>query len=331
MFKVRFFPQDWRNMHADRCKEFMPYVFQLFAALLEANPSGTLSEYYRNLIDPVLTPTLWTSKGNIPALVRLLTSIIPRGVSVIEQNNQLEKILGLFSQLIGSKSSETYGFELLECVISSFSKSSLEQYFPTVIHLLLTRLQNHRTDSFALRFVRLYHFISASDDKGFGADFFIQLVEQTQEGVFVPLYLTVILPETQKLVRPLDRKIAVISLTKTLAGSAAFAEKYKKGWAFTCEALLSVLKNPIVPANNTDDNIVEQDPDDMSFGVGFTQLTTIRRPLRDPWSQITDVRSWIATYLKESDRRHNGRISAFSEERLSAEVKPVFAEYIISH
>ena len=46
--------------------------------------------------------------------------------------------------------------------------------------MLLTRLQNSRTETFALRFVRFYHFIAARDDKGLGADFFINVAEQVQ-------------------------------------------------------------------------------------------------------------------------------------------------------
>ena len=100
--------------------EFIPYIFQLFAALLEASPSGPLSDYYKNLIPPILTPALWAPKGNVPALVRLLTSIISRGSSVIAQNNQIETVLGIFQSLASTKINETYGFELLETVVASF-------------------------------------------------------------------------------------------------------------------------------------------------------------------------------------------------------------------
>ena len=143
----------------------------------------------------------------------------------------------------------------------------------------------------------------------------------------MPLYLNIILPDTQKLLRPLDRKTAVISLTKTLTDSTAFAEKYKKGWAYTCEALLKLLENPPVPAN-TDDIITEQDPDDMSFGVGFTQLTTIKRPVRDQWPEIMDVKKWVREYIRAADVRHKGKIANFAQERLSSEVVPIFAAYI---
>ena len=99
--------------------EFIPYIFQLFAALLEARPSGPLSDYYKNLIPPILTPTLWAPKGNVPALVRLLTSIISRGWSVIAQNNQIEIVLGIFQSLASTKVNSTYGFDLLATVVAN--------------------------------------------------------------------------------------------------------------------------------------------------------------------------------------------------------------------
>lgn len=98
----------------------MPYVFQLFAALLEANPSGTLPTYYQELIGPILMPVMWDSKGNIPALVRLLSSIIPRGSQFIIEHNQIEPILGIFQKLVSTKANESFGFDLLETVVANF-------------------------------------------------------------------------------------------------------------------------------------------------------------------------------------------------------------------
>jgi exportin-2 (importin alpha re-exporter) len=102
--------------------EFKPYVFQLFAALLESRPSEALSEYYIALISPILNYDLWLSRGNVPALSRLLCSIIPRGAQEIVANNQIEAILGVFQNLIAKKSKlETYAFDILESVISTFN------------------------------------------------------------------------------------------------------------------------------------------------------------------------------------------------------------------
>jgi hypothetical protein len=100
--------------------EFMPYVFQLFAALLEARPHGPLSEYYKALIAPILMPTLWESRGNVPALSRLLSSIIPRSAADIVAQKQVEPILGIFQKLMSGKSkTELYSFDILEAIVIS--------------------------------------------------------------------------------------------------------------------------------------------------------------------------------------------------------------------
>jgi exportin-2 (importin alpha re-exporter) len=161
-------------------QEFSPYVFQLFAALLEANPSGALSEYYIGLIPPILQPSLWESKGNIPALVRLLSALIPRGAETMTQHNQIEPILGIFQKLVSAKHSEGFGFDLLESVILYFSPSSLQQYFVPMIQIMLTRLSTTKTEQFSQRFIRFYHLFSSRDKEGLGADVFISICDQVQ-------------------------------------------------------------------------------------------------------------------------------------------------------
>ncbi|KAI4114077.1 MAG: hypothetical protein LQ345_005084 [Seirophora villosa] len=297
-------------------QEFVPYVFQLFAALLEANPSGTLTAYYVSLVQPILSPELWASKGNVPALVRLLSSLIARGASQMAESGQLQSILAIFQSLIGTRANEIHGFELLESIVAHFTSSAIDPYFVTILQLLFTRLQNSKTDAFTSRFVRLYHSVSARVDSGLGADWFISHANRVQDGIYVQLYLSIILPDTQKLVRPLERKVAVISLCKTVTDSNAFAERYRKGWAFTCEALLKLLETPPILVT-TDDTVVDHDVDDMSFGVGFTQLQTIKRPARDYWPDVTDVKIWVGRQLQEANARQGGKIKEFANQRLS--------------
>ncbi|KAJ5669316.1 hypothetical protein N7462_010386 [Penicillium macrosclerotiorum] len=309
-------------------QEFMPYVFQLFAALLEANPSATLPTYYQELIAPILMPVMWESRGNIPALVRLLSSIIPRGSQYILENNQIEPILGIFQKLVSTKSNEGYAFDLLETVVATFPPTALEQYFVLIMQIIMQRLQNSKTENLGIRFVRFYHFVTAHDDKGYSPDFIMQVTEKVQQNLFTPVYLNVILQDTQKLARPLDRKTAVISLTKTLANSDAFATRYAKGWGFTCNTLLKLLELP-PDVVHKDDIMAEVDVEEMSFGVGFTPLNTIRAHPKDPWPETgVDLKAWVGSYLKDADKKHNGRISQFAQERLDDQAKTVLGSYI---
>ena len=100
----------------------MPYVFQLFAKLLEAKPSGPLPNHYQALVAPLLMPTLWETRGNIPALTRLLAAIIPRTSQSIVAENQLEPILGIFQRLISGKKTESSAFDLLDAIAKSISR-----------------------------------------------------------------------------------------------------------------------------------------------------------------------------------------------------------------
>lgn len=59
-------------------------------------------------------------------------------------------------------------------------RNALEQYFVSIMQIILTRLQNSKTENLTLRFVRFYHFICAHVDKGYSADFLVQVTENVQ-------------------------------------------------------------------------------------------------------------------------------------------------------
>lgn len=206
----------------------------------------------------------------------------------------------------------------------------MEPYFGTIITLLFAKLQSSPTDSFKSRIARFYHLVSArAGESGLGADYFIKHAEAIQANVFTPFYLTVILPTTSQFARPVDRKLGVISYTKTLCESAAFAQRYQKGWGFTCNNLLDLLKNPPKVAAGFGDEIVnEADVDDIGFGIGFTPLNTCKRGPRDDFPEILEVEKWVSEYMKAANQKHGGTIANFAAERLTPEAKTVLAQYL---
>lgn len=52
-------------------QEFHPYVFQIFAQLIELRPPP-VAPVYMQLLPGLLSPTFWERAGNVPALVRLV-------------------------------------------------------------------------------------------------------------------------------------------------------------------------------------------------------------------------------------------------------------------
>jgi exportin-2 (importin alpha re-exporter) len=85
-------------------EEFVPYVFQILAQLLSCRPeNGGLSDSYRALFVPILSPVLWERKGNVPALTDLFRAYLSRGRNEIVQGGHLLGILGVFQKLLSSK------------------------------------------------------------------------------------------------------------------------------------------------------------------------------------------------------------------------------------
>jgi exportin-2 (importin alpha re-exporter) len=137
------------------------------------------------------------------------------------------------------------------------------------------------------------------------------------------------LPTTSQFARPVDRKLGVISFTKTLCDSKAFAQRYAKGWGFTCNSLLDLLKNPPQVTSGYGDEIVhEADVDDIGFGIGYTPLSTCKRGPRDDFPEIVLVEKWVGDYMKTANQRSGGAIANFANQRLTPEAQQALAPYL---
>ena len=205
----------------------------------------------------------------------------------------------------------------------------VDLYFGTILQLLFTKLQNKPADSFKLRFARFYHTISARPEVGYGADYFIKFSDGIQENLFAQVYPPFVLQETDKLARPVDRKSAVVSFTKTICDSQAFATRFAKGWGHSCRMLLSLLLNPPVVDRGVGDEIIaEADVDDIGFGVTYTALNTCKPIAHDDFPDIPDVRKWVSEYITAANQRHNGAILKFVQERLQDQDKQALSQYL---
>ena len=155
-FEALFFPTFQAILSQD-VVEFVPYAFQILAQLLNARPVEMgLSDPYRALFPPLLSPALWERKGNIPALTDLFRAYISKGMNDIISTNHLEGVLGVFQKLLSLKSTESYAFKLLNIIIKHAPLNTLNPYLPTIFGLLLTRLQEHMKDSKNPKYIKSF-------------------------------------------------------------------------------------------------------------------------------------------------------------------------------
>ncbi|KAF3132818.1 importin-alpha export receptor [Orbilia oligospora] len=284
--------------------EFLPYVFQLLGLLLECNPGTPLPELYQRLIYPILAVTLWETRGNIPALVRLLNAICARESKYILENQKIVPIFGIFQKLLSVKSTEASAFDLLDGLVANFPTDALNPYVGQVFNLIMIRLTGSRTGVLTSRFTKFFYTLASRAENGMGPDWAINAVDSVQAKVFGELYKAFIIPETQKLTKFLDRKTAVVGLTKIVTSSriANVGGDYSNMWLGSIDALLKLLEVPPTPAEGGSgyDQATEVDLDDVSFSVSFATLNTARKPITDPFPQIVDVRKWVGGEVKKS-------------------------------
>jgi exportin-2 (importin alpha re-exporter) len=193
--------------------------------------------------------------------------------------------------------------------------------------ILLTRLNSSKTATLSERFVRLFYFLSGREETG--PDFAIQAIDAVQAGIFGQLYTAIVLPDTQKLTRPMDRKVAVVGLTKLIGFSEGLAGTYSKAWPNSVLALLKLLEaSPVLTKDDPLESLQAAEIDDVSFGATFARLNTCKKNVIDTFPEVTDFRKFVGVKLNQANAAMNGRIMARIEGELSNEAKELVRKYM---
>ncbi|ODV77545.1 Cse1-domain-containing protein [Suhomyces tanzawaensis NRRL Y-17324] len=303
-------------------QEFVPYTFQVLAYLLENYPKGSgLPPAYHNLIKPLLSPSVWEFKGNIPGITRLLVSIVEHDPSVFTSN--LTPLLGVFQKLISSRINDGYGFDLLLSILLNIPLNSLTNYLRDIATLILTRLKTSRTDKFLKRFVVFISTLNSlslnqenaqyTNGSILDGDFVIGLIDSVQAGVFQQLFTNLILPTLQGFINLQDKKIGNLGISQFL-GSQGFNGNYS---SLLVPTILQLVKNlngydgiikSVSLSSNNSGALNELDLETSSFGSNFSKIVSIQNKPFDPLSNVknTDyvgIKSVILQNVKKVDVR----------------------------
>lgn len=329
----------------DDVQEFVPYSFQILAFLLEKLPKvdgQPLPEEYKSLIKPLLSPSLWQFRGNIPGITRLLIAIVKFDHSIFSGSDQsMTPLLGIFQKLIASKVNEVHGFELLENILLYIPVQSLQKYLKDIAVLLLTRLKNSRTDKFLKRFIvfvfsictiPLNQNLKFVNIQSLGPNFIISLINLPQPGVFEQILTNLILPNLLTFQNLRDKKIILIGLCELVI----------------CPEIQSTLKLIILETigkavngfeSLTKDNSLvnndqsqfqnvplnELDLETGSFGSSYSKLVTIQPDIFDPVSEIKNsdthqIKLVVSNNLKKLDMALMAQLPVDTQ----AALKPLF-------
>lgn len=309
--------------------EFIPYIFQILAQLLELHAPNDLPNEYQALLGPLLSAQLWEQRGNVPALVRLWKALLMRGAPLIVSNGQVAGLLGIFQRLIGSKINDVFAFELLQAMMEFIPVEVMKPFTNTIFMLLLNRLQSKPSDQFTQGFVYFFTFIAAVDNVG--PDVAISSVDSIQPGLFGNLMKGVVLPNTQKApVR--SRRVIEVGLTKLLAKSDLILTGTNTSfWTPIFLALLDLFTLPqdLTYANGAaGDDLNSLDPEEAGFQSSFSKLGASEKNTHDPVASIGADEKLYAS--KELARRSAGRPGVLGPliQQAEAEEPATVAEFV---
>mmetsp|Transcript_11110 Transcript_11110/g.12872 ORF Transcript_11110/g.12872 Transcript_11110/m.12872 type:complete len:995 (+) Transcript_11110:161-3145(+) len=269
--------------------EFTPYVFQILAQLLEYRPGNTgLGEAYTMLFPPLLMPQLWETRGNVPALTRLVQAYLQKGTSDIIAKDQLTPVLGIFQKLISSKATETSAFELLSAITKYTPTHALEPMIGTIYSILLMRLQKGKTP----RYVRLVTCYFAQCVGQFGYQKWNDILDAIQPNLGKMILMQVWIPRVSPadLCPPVrtEAKIQVVGLSKIVCESPSLLSSpdAQQIWANALASLVTVLSSQATyfgsPGEELDQSV------EIGYDPTFSRLHFATRPPLDPFSDNKD-------------------------------------------
>ncbi|KAK9239017.1 Cse1-domain-containing protein [Lipomyces kononenkoae] len=305
------------NILGQDVTEFVPYAFQLLSQILDASPQPTLPDTYSPLIQPILSVSLWDAKGNVPALTRLLQSILAKSPAIFGAMNLLEALLGVFQKLLSSRANDHLGLDLLESILYYIPKSQISRYAVPIANIILVRLEKSRTEKLVSRVTHLIYFLAsapAAADKLLGPNFATEFFDVTPNALFGDIFVHFVLAATPKMHSPLDRKLAIVGLTKILFDSPVFVQKYNSQWEAGARVLLTTLQsNSLVDAFEGGDELPDAE-EDLAFGASFVKLNAVVWKGLDPASAVTDVKKFVAETIRTAGHGVIAQVGPVSDE-----------------
>ncbi|KAJ8099083.1 Cse1-domain-containing protein [Lipomyces tetrasporus] len=305
------------NILGQDITEFVPYVFQLLSQMLDVSPQPTLPDAYTQLIQPILSVSLWDARGNVPALTRLLQSILAKSPTIFGSMNLLEALLGVFQKLLSSRVNDHLGLDLLESIFYYIPKDQISRYTSPIANIILVRLEKSRTEKLVLRVTHLIYFLASAPapaDKLLGPNFAAELFDVAQNALFGDIFEHFVLAATPKLHSPLDRKLAMVGLTKILFESSAFLQKYSSRWETGARVLLTTLQsNSLVDVFEVADELPEAD-EELSFGASFVKLNAVVWRGLDPASDVTDMKKFVGETVTKAGNAVIAQVGDVSDE-----------------
>jgi exportin-2 (importin alpha re-exporter) len=303
--------------------DFLPYVFQVMAGLIDTKPApeagaSTIPSSFVDAFPAFFKADLWESKGNVPALVALLSAYLRKGASFIAEGGHMEPVLGIFAKLLTAVSTTDSGFKLLAAVITHSSMEALAPHIGTVITIILQRLHKKQSLVLLRHYLRIIGLLAAVHG-GEGAE---ASLNSADDGLLFTNAEQLIVPHANKVLGRINRKVMVVGLTRLITEVGGVAERPPL-WVGLVGAIVELLEAKADRATDAKED--GDDTEQMEYAASFSRLTFAVAKQEDPLPDVEDARVAFIGQLSEFAAAHGGAVSAMLGEAPAAVTKAVSA------
>lgn len=225
--------------------DFFPYVFQLYALLIDSAPPGSLAGTgsasagtYVALLRKLLLPVLWDRSGLISAQSRLIQAYIRSAPERLVKESLVEPLLGLCQHLLGALASAQDGYSILIALMAALPVDVMAPYMPNVLRMCFVSLQKHK----AARAHRPFVLFMCKMFLVYGFDRVATWADAVQPGVLAGLFTSEFVPHLPTFLKTKEKMFALAALivlccvpqNLTAAAAAAAAgssSPYAQAWA----------------------------------------------------------------------------------------------------
>ena len=286
-------------------QEFHPYVFQIFAQMVEkrADASSSIPDSYMQLLQPLLMPHFWERHGNIPALGRLLRAFIRASPKQIEPH--LQGILGVFQKLVALKSQDHEGMYILDCLIAAMDPSVMAQYMSAIWSIIYQRLQTAKTTKFCKSFMSTGALLAALR----GGDAAGQSMDSVQPGILLMVVQNVWSPALAAPGVLLSEKSALVGSTALLTQAAALqgpgGDPAAASLLHAISARMTGGPSGTKPAS---DDAGPTDEEFSGYSAAYAKLFYSTTEEKDWLPSIADAKVEVAQRMTQYNASHSGRL-----------------------
>lgn len=233
---------------ANNVAEYMPYTLQIFAQLLGTHPKGAAEppEHYKPLLPPLTEASIYEQRGNIPAVVCLLTRFIACYPAYVHGQGLSERILAIFRMLVQLKTYDHEGLNILTTMMLYYPAEAMGRYLTASLQVLLQRLQVSRTP----KFVRILIIFLSITVCMRGASDPVTRMNQIQDNLFFMILDKVWLPNMQKVSGKLERKVCIVALARLLTESPEL-QLQPQAWAQSAYNCLRMIHDSVEADDHT--------------------------------------------------------------------------------